>query len=173
MLRTGMIGLVALGVTACGAAKPPATAEVTGPDSIAVGRYIVLTGGCNDCHTPGYAQSVGKSPAETEWLKGNPVGYRGPWGVTYASNLRLTVSRMTRDEFVAMLGTREGAPPMPWPSVHAMTTTNRAALYDYIKSLGPGGEPSPANVPPGQEPTTPYENMMPFGADGKPLPPPS
>ncbi len=175
MLRYGIIGLAALGLTACGAApaaKAPAVAEVTGPGAVAIGRYIVLTGGCNDCHTPGYAPSVGKSPPEAQWLTGNPVGYRGPWGVTYASNLRLTVSRMTRDQFVEMLGTREGAPPMPWPSVKAMTAANRGALYDYIKSLGPGGEAAPANVPPGQEPTTPYENMMPFGPDGKPLAPP-
>ncbi|WGM38956.1 cytochrome C [Caulobacter sp. NIBR1757] len=173
MIRRLAIGLAAtLGLSACGAAKPPATTEVTGPDAIAVGRYIVLTGGCNDCHTPGYAPSGGKTPGEAQWLTGNPVGYRGPWGVTYASNLRLTVQAMSKDQFVAMLGARQGLPPMPWPSVHAMTPANKAALYDYIKSLGPGGGPAPANVPPGQEPTTPYENMMPFGPDGKPLPPP-
>ncbi len=169
MLRYGLIGLFALGVTACGAAKPSATVEVTGPDSISVGRYIVQTGGCNDCHTAGYAQSGGKSPAEAQWLTGNPVGYRGPWGVSYASNLRLLVDKMPKEAFVAMLDTREGLPPMPWQNVKALSPANKAALYDYIKSLGPAGQPMPAIVPPGQEPTTPYEIMTPFGPDGKPL----
>ncbi|RYF93470.1 MAG: cytochrome C [Caulobacteraceae bacterium] len=177
MWRYSAIGLAAaLGLSACGAAptpaaKPPAVAEVTGPDTVSVGRYIVVTGGCNDCHTPGYAPSGGKVP-ETQWLTGNPVGYRGPWGTSYASNLRLTVAGMPKEAFVTMLETRGGLPPMPWPSVHGLSAANKAALYDYIKSLGPGGEQAPANVPPGQEPKTPYENMIPVAPGGGPLPPP-
>lgn len=26
------------------------------------GRYVVTIGSCNDCHTPGYAQSGGQAP---------------------------------------------------------------------------------------------------------------
>ncbi len=175
---TGLLAAVGLVVTAgCSAAvstpaKAPAQTEVTGPDALAVGRYIVIVGGCNDCHTPGYAQSGGKAPPESEWLKGNPVGYRGPWGTTYASNLRLTVASMSKDEFIAMLDTRETLPPMPWQNVRHLSRANKAAVYDYIKSLGAPGDPTPANVPPGQEPTTPYENMIPVGPGGKPLGPP-
>jgi mono/diheme cytochrome c family protein len=167
--------VAALMLSGCGAAeapKAPAATEVTGPDALAVGRYIAIVGGCNDCHTPGYAQSGGKSPPEAQWMTGNPVGYRGPWGTTYANNLRLTVAKMSKDEFIAMLNTREGLPPMPWQNVRHLSAANKAALYDYIKSLGPGGEAMPAVVPPGQEPTTPYENMVPVGPGGKPLGPP-
>jgi mono/diheme cytochrome c family protein len=53
------------------------------------GRYIALIGGCNDCHTAGFPQKGGEVP-EAEWLLGNPVGFRGPWGTTYPTNLRLT-----------------------------------------------------------------------------------
>ena len=52
------------------------------------GRYLVKTGGCNDCHTAVYAMIGGNVP-EAEWLRGDEVGWRGVWGTTYATNLRL------------------------------------------------------------------------------------
>jgi hypothetical protein len=168
MLRFGMIGLAALGLASCGVAKPPAVTEVVGANSIEVGRYISMVAGCNDCHTAGYAQNAGKVP-EAQWLLGNPIGYRGPWGTSYASNLRLLVNTMSKEAFVEMLDTRQGLPPMPWQNVKALSPANKAALYDYFKSLGPAGEAMPAVVPPGQEPTTPYENMVPVGPGGAPL----
>ena len=39
-------------------------------DAHARGRYLVEIGGCNDCHTPGYAMSGGKVP-EKQWLVGD------------------------------------------------------------------------------------------------------
>lgn len=51
------------------------------------GRYVVKITGCNDCHTPGYAQAHGKVP-ENQWLMGDRLRYRGTWGTTYPSNLR-------------------------------------------------------------------------------------
>ena len=52
------------------------------------GRYLVKIAGCNDCHTPGYAQAGGSVP-ENKWLMGDTLGYQGPWGTTYPVNLRL------------------------------------------------------------------------------------
>ncbi len=52
------------------------------------GRYLVKTTGCNDCHTAGYTQTAGGTPQKA-WLQGDVVGWQGPWGTTYASNLRL------------------------------------------------------------------------------------
>ena len=126
----------------------------------AAGRYLVLVGGCNDCHTDGYLPSNGAVP-ESEWLRGSVLGFSGPWGTTYPSNLRLTVRRMTEDEWARMLGTRTGMPPMPWPSVAAMSEADRRALYRYIRSLGEPGEPAPANLPPGDAPTTPWIDFVP------------
>ena len=52
------------------------------------GRYLVKIAGCNDCHTTGYAEAGGKIP-EKQWLTGDQLGFRGPWGTTYPINLRL------------------------------------------------------------------------------------
>lgn len=61
-------------------------------------KYLVQIGGCNDCHTPGYPQTGGNVPLP-QWLTGVPVGYRGPWGTTYASNLRLYVDPMSEHDW--------------------------------------------------------------------------
>jgi mono/diheme cytochrome c family protein len=127
-----------------GAAESP---HVSAATPIEAGRFLVRYGGCNDCHTPGYAEAGGTLP-EAEWLTGNPVGFKGPWGTTFASNLRLTVAGMPADAWVGMLHTRNGAPPMPWPSVHALTDDDARALYAYIKSLGVKGQRTPADLPP-------------------------
>jgi hypothetical protein len=50
------------------------------------GKYVLQIAGCNDCHTPGYTASGGKVE-ERLWLTGDQLGWRGPWGTTYASNL--------------------------------------------------------------------------------------
>src|SRR5689334_17413120 len=49
------------------------------------GRYVVEIGGCNDCHTSGYATNDGKAPEENR-LKGDVLGFRGGWGTTYPTN---------------------------------------------------------------------------------------
>jgi len=150
-------------LTACQPTKPAAppavaTPHVVAATDIAAGRYLIMASGCNDCHTPGYAPSGGKVP-EAQWLMGNPVGFKGPWGVTYPHNLRITVANMPEDAWVEMLNSREGAPPMPWPSVRNMSDADKRAVYRYIRSLGPGGQPAPTAVPPGGTPTMPYEDM--------------
>jgi len=156
------------GIAGCQEKAAPIVA-VGGPTVVAAsvidqGRYVMAIGSCNNCHTPGFAQSDGDVP-ETERLTGNPVGYGGPWGVTYAPNLRMTVATMPEDEFVTMLATRKASPPMPWASVRAMSESDKRAVYRYIKSLGPGGTAMPAALPPGVKATTPVENMMPVMPD--------
>src|SRR5262245_23109438 len=58
------------------------------------GRYLVKIAGCNDCHTPGYLLSAGQVP-EALWLTGDSFGWRGPWGTTYATNLRLKMQQFS------------------------------------------------------------------------------
>jgi mono/diheme cytochrome c family protein len=126
--------------------------------SVANGERISIVGGCHDCHTVGYGESGGKiDPANA--LKGNPVGYGGPWGVNYARNLRLTASTMSEDDWVTFLQTFEAGPPMPWYNVHAFTESEMRSLYRYIKSLGDVGGPVPDDVPPGQKPKTAYVDL--------------
>lgn len=124
------------------------------------GRYLVLVAGCNDCHTPGWNESGGKVP-DSQWLTGVPLGWRGPWGTTYPANLRLTAQTLDEDGWVKMLHTRNARPPMPWASVNAMSESDLRAIYQFLKELGPKGQPMPAVVPPGTEPKGPYLNLEP------------
>jgi mono/diheme cytochrome c family protein len=128
-----------------------------GADAVSVerGAHVAVIGGCHDCHTAGYNESGGKiDPAAA--LKGIPIGWQGPWGTTYAKNLRITVADKTEDQFVQYASTFETRPPMPWYNVHALEESDVRSLYQYIKSLGDPGEQVPEALPPGEEPTTPY-----------------
>jgi mono/diheme cytochrome c family protein len=120
------------------------------------GRYVVEIGGCNDCHTAGYAEAGGKA-TEADRLKGDTLGYRGPWGTTYPTNLRLSLSKMTEDEWLKYAKGLMTRPPMPWFSVRAMTEADLRALYQYVKSLaGAPGSAAPAFLPPDKQPKPPF-----------------
>lgn len=123
--------------------------------SVERGRYLVRIAGCNDCHTTGYAQRGGRTP-EKEWLTGSPVGWRGPWGTTYPTNLRLFLQGLSEDQWLKIAKTAEFRPPMPWFALHDMTTQDLRMIYRFIRYLGPAGKPAPAFVPPGQEPKGAY-----------------
>ena len=131
--------------------------QTTKADKAAVerGRYLVKVAGCNDCHTAGYAFSGGKVP-ESQWLLGDKLGWRGPWGTTYAVNLRLYMRDMSEATWVKRAKTMESRPPMPWFALHDMTEQDLKAIYRYVKTLGHVGDPAPAFVPPGKEPQGPY-----------------
>ncbi|MGD8617118.1 MAG: cytochrome C [Gammaproteobacteria bacterium] len=124
-------------------------------DMVERGRYLARVSGCNDCHTPGYMMNEGKVPVE-QWLSGDSFGWRGPWGTTYGTNLRLFVKDMTESQWVEVARTLRRRPPMPWFNLNTMEEADLRALYQFIRSLGDPGQPVPAYVPPGQEPTTPY-----------------
>lgn len=136
---------------AADAAKPVVKAT-----DIARGRYLVLVGGCNDCHTAGFAPSAGKVP-EDQWLLGDGVlGYRGPWGTTYAPNLRRFIGSMSENQWVNTAKTLKTRPPMPWFTLNDWTSADLRALYRYIKQLGPPAEAVTAFVPPDKTPKPPY-----------------
>jgi mono/diheme cytochrome c family protein len=119
------------------------------------GRYLVQIGGCNDCHTAGYAPSGGKVP-EAQWLLGDALGWHGPWGTTYATNLRLYMQDLTEEQWVKKAKTLNARPPMPWFNVRTMTAADLRAMYRYIRSLGPAGKPAPAYLPADKTPPQPY-----------------
>jgi mono/diheme cytochrome c family protein len=123
-------------------------------DSVALGRHIVQIAGCNDCHSPGYAQRGGKTP-EASWLTGDSVGWRGPWGTTYPTNLRLFFTSLSERQWLEHARKMEPRPPMPWFNVRAMSDQELRAIYRYVKAAGPAGALAPAYVPPGQPPATP------------------
>jgi mono/diheme cytochrome c family protein len=141
-------------------ATASSASHVAAASSEAAGKYLVRIGGCNDCHTPGYSESGG-NVAVAQWLTGVPVGFRGPWGTTYASNLRLYIDPMSEDDWVRVIRARNDKPPMPWEALHAMSDPDLRAIYRFIKPLGKAGAPTPQDVPPGQEPKTPFVVMAP------------
>lgn len=123
-------------------------------------RYLLLIAGCNDCHTRGFLLSGGKI-AETEWLTGDITGWSGPWGTTYAPNLRLLFRNMTEDSWVRFAYNLTARPPMPWWTVRTMKDSDLRNLYGFIRSLGPKGMSAPAYLPPGQKPEPPYVLFVP------------
>ena len=119
------------------------------------GRYLATIAGCHDCHTPGFALNGGKAD-EKQWLVGDSLGWRGPWGTTYPVNLREYMQSISEKEWVAKAKQLQTRPPMPWFALNAMTETDLRAIHRFIRSLGVAGGPAPAFVPPNQEPKPPY-----------------
>ena len=151
-----MKGSLTLAVLAATLAAPALAQK----GDVAHGRYVAIIGGCNDCHTAGFPQKDGKVP-ETEWLLGNAVGFRGPWGTSYPTNLRLTVSKMSEEQWVAYARKLQARPPMPWFNLNKMKEADLRAFYNFVKSLGAPGKPAPESLPPGAEPKTPFVVFVP------------
>ena len=131
--------------------------------SIAQGEYLVRLGGCNDCHTPGYPESAGKMP-KSEWLQGSPVGHHGPWGTAYPTNLRLSIDKLSEQDWMIYSANLRTRPLMPDFMLRDMSDADRRDIYRFIKSLGPAGQSAPEGLPPGVKPSAPYLEMV--------LPPP-
>jgi len=161
-LRAVLLALVASALPAPGIAQT-ASSQLD-PNLVERGRYLVRIAGCNDCHTPGYAVSGG-DVREQQWLIGDTLGWRGPWGTTYAVNLRLYMQGMSEAQWVTVAKTLRSRPPMPWFALRDMHETDLRAIYQFTRSLGPGGDAAPAYLPPEQEPAGPYVQFP-------PLPPP-
>lgn len=139
--------LAALTITGVAAADS-ARRDGAQQNMIERGRYLMKITGCNDCHTAGYAKSGGGVP-EAQWLTGDALGWSGPWGTTYAANLRLVVAGISEEEWVRRARSAQYRPPMPWFALRDMSETDLRAAYRYIRSLGPAGSAAPAYVPPG------------------------
>lgn len=152
-------------VAACAAPAPVPEAST----ELARGRYMVLTGHCNNCHTAAYASRQGAIP-ESDWLMGNPVGWRGRNGTVYAPNLRLYMAALSEDEWVVAARTARPRAPMPWWSIRETSDADLRAIYKYIRSLQPVGTPGPTFLAPGEVPTPPYNQLpdLSLGAAGAP-----
>ncbi|AOS83262.1 hypothetical protein BIU88_03340 [Chlorobaculum limnaeum] len=122
--------------------------------SIRNGRYLVMIAGCNDCHTKGYAFADGRIP-ESQWLKGDDLGWNGPWGTTWPVNLRLLASSMSEREWMRTKYAKT-RPPMPWYALRDMTDRDFRDIYRYLRHLGPAGRPAPAFLPPDKIPPEPF-----------------
>jgi mono/diheme cytochrome c family protein len=146
--------VIALAVLLSASAAVATLAAASRNDLVQRGRYVALIGGCNDCHTPGFALAAGNVP-ESQWLTGDELGWSGPWGTTYAPNLRLRFATMDLAAFKGYAHAFTARPPMPYWAVNAMSDADLEALYAFVQSLGPAGKEAPAALPPGVTPPGP------------------
>ena len=151
VIATAVCGVVGTAAAISGAAVAAGKSD----PMTARGKYVVTIGGCNDCHTPGYAENEGKVP-EKDWLTGDILGWRGPWGTTYPVNLRNYMDKLTEKQWVAKAKNLQARPPMPAVNVRQMTDQDLKAVYHYVKRLGPAGNEAPAYVPPDKTPNPPF-----------------
>jgi hypothetical protein len=111
------------------AADPPDPAAPADP-RVELGRYLVETSGCNDCHTPWHLTDEGPAPDMSRMLAGHtagtqlppppePVGpwisfnddtntaFAGPWGISFSANLtpdgETGIGKWTEQEFIDTL----------------------------------------------------------------------
>lgn len=155
-MRVGTIGMTMLAVVLAAGSAAAGTAD---QKELERGHYLLLTSGCNDCHTPGWPESGGKVKPE-DWLTGSPVGFSGPWGTTYPANLRRVIGSMDEKQWLVHARTPR-RPPMPWFNLASMRDDDLKAIYRYVRSLGVKGDPAPDFVPPGQAASTPYIEFFP------------
>lgn len=157
-LLTALVPLL-LSLAACQPVAEPAAAQAPAPDLVARGEYLVKIGGCNDCHTPGYPESGGQID-KAQWLVGSPLGYNGPWGTTYPTNLRLRMQEMTEAQWMEYSANLRTRPPMPDFTIRAMAEEDRRAIYRFVHSLGGAGQAAAQALPPGQAPQPPVFQLV-------------
>lgn len=127
--------------------------------SLERGRYLVQIAGCNDCHTHDYILTAGKVD-EKDWLKGDTLGWNGPWGTTYAPNLRLKMQALTEEEWLQFAASAQLRPPMPWYALRQMSQQDLRSIYRFIRTLEPAGSPVLPALAPGAEPSPPYFKLV-------------
>ena len=136
------------------------SAPVDRSADIARGAALVSFGACNDCHTPGWRESDGTIPKK-KWMTGSNIGFRGPWGTVYPANVRLEFHMIDEGQWLSMVRTRGGHPPMTWHDIRGLSVADQRAIYRFVRSLGATGRPSHRDVPPDLTPDTPYYDVAP------------
>jgi hypothetical protein len=110
-----LAGMVTLSFYCCTMSGPKADtnpADMTIPQMIDKGKYLVTVGGCNDCHSPKIMTQMGPVVDSSKMLSGSPADLKlapidtnqiapgkwylgapdltswvGPWGISYSANL--------------------------------------------------------------------------------------
>jgi len=119
------------------------------------GRQVIRIMGCNSCHTPDYMIQRSSIPEE-DWLVGSTLGFRGPYGTAYPTNLRLLLNNMTEDEWLVLAKQMRNNSPMAWIMLSTTVDQDLQAIYKFVKHLGPKGTPALSRLEAGVIPTTHY-----------------
>lgn len=145
----------------------PGFAAVADDELVARGRYLVTIMDCTGCHTGGAL--IGQ-PDPARFLAGSDIGFGGPFGVVYPSNLtsdkETGLGDWTDEQIVAAV--KEGRRPngrvlipvMPWPSYGVLNDDDTRALVAYLRSLEPVPFRTPEPVTPGEKPVAPFLSLM-------------
>jgi len=90
------------------------------------------------------------------------TAFRGPWGTSYAANLTpddTGLGTIEVDHFIQAMRTGKHfgsgpgiLPPMPWPSLAAMTDEDLRAVWAYLRSIPPIENSVPDATPPAGAP---------------------
>ena len=157
------------------AATPTA---MTAEQKVARGQYLATVIGCNDCHTPGAFYGA---PDMNRMLAGSELGWKGPWGVSFAQNLTpdSTTGLGTWTEAQIIAAIREGRrpdstpllPPMPWPDFAKLSDEDAQSLAAYLKTIPAVIHTNVKAVAPGQKYTGAYLELPPPPAWDAPAPP--
>lgn len=134
-----MAALVASGL---GWASGPASADEA---QIARGKYLVIAGGCTDCHTPGYFLGA---PDMERYLGGSDVAFEMPGlGAFLGRNLtpdkETGLGNWSADDIVKALTTgvrpdgRVLAPIMPYHALAQLSEDDRYAIAAFLQSVKP------------------------------------
>jgi mono/diheme cytochrome c family protein len=146
-------------VTAVSCARTQTPGAPTRAEMVERGRYLTMTSGCQDCHTPG---TFFGRPDFKRQLSGSELGWKGPWGVTYASNLtpddETGIGAWSEAEIVTAI--RAGSapdgrailPPMPWPMYASFSDADASAIAAYLKSIPAVSHRVPDRLGPGMQP---------------------
>lgn len=171
-LAVATVLTLAVAASSCTSRKTetPSTTAQTAMTPLQRGEYLSNIMACNDCHTPG---GIYGGPDFERRFAGSELGWQGPWGVSYASNLtpdpETGLGNWTNVEIERALrsGVRKDGspilPPMPWPNFANLTPDDMASLIAYLKSVPPVKHKVPDRVPPNGVATTP---VIPIPAPG-------
>jgi hypothetical protein len=89
-------------------------------------------------------------------LVGSTLGFRGTYGTSYPTNLRLLLNNMTEDEWLVLAKQMRKNSPMAWVMLSSTVDQDLRAIYKFIKYLGPKGTPALSSLAAGVIPTTHY-----------------
>ena len=119
------------------------------------GRHMIKTMGCNSCHTPDYMVKR-SNILEEDWLVGGTLGFRGPQGTSYPTNLRLLLNNMSEEDWLVLTKQMREDSPMSWVMLSKTPEQDLRAIYKFVKYLGLKGTPALPRLAAGVLPTTQY-----------------
>lgn len=155
--RIAITASIAVALISAGATFA-AKSKAAKPSAVERGKYLATIMGCNDCHTPGTFYGA---PDFKRMLSGSEMGWEGPGGVVYASNLtphpETGLGKWSDAEIVKAIRTgnrpdgRQLAPMMPWMNFASLTDDDANAIVAYLRSIPAVEHAVPAPVAAGAE----------------------